>query len=245
MKSPQSASKPHKGPATHVHEWILHQTVMPTSINTRLWKHLQLLPPSPHHPILTNHTCPEEGPLTVLCGDLHHHPKGTIDTIDLIGASITVVYVTPPGMRDLHRSEAHHTPFLQLPKWPQYRLFRQYLKQTAQAAGHTLPGSHNRKASYRGLRKQHPCPVPATPPYTATDSKHEPVPPVTGPVAPLTLPLAPNEAKHTETTVIHHEAKWRIPKHHMIAQDLPNVPHDSQSMPRTCWAYDPNAPYTS
>ena len=32
--------------------WILHQTGMPTSINTRLWNGLQLLLPSPHHAIL-------------------------------------------------------------------------------------------------------------------------------------------------------------------------------------------------
>ena len=32
----------------------------------------------------------------VLCGDFHHHPKGTINTIDLVRASITVVYVTLP-----------------------------------------------------------------------------------------------------------------------------------------------------
>ena len=69
---------------------------MPTSINTRLWNHLQLLLPSPHHAIVTKHTCPEEGPLAVLCGDLHHHPKGTIDSIDLVGACIRVVYVTLP-----------------------------------------------------------------------------------------------------------------------------------------------------
>ena len=48
--------------------WILHQIGMPTNMNTRLWNHLQLLLPSPHHAILTNHTCPEEGPLAVLCG---------------------------------------------------------------------------------------------------------------------------------------------------------------------------------
>ena len=65
-----------------------------------------------------------------------------------------------------------------------------------------------------------------------------------GPVPPLTLLLAPNEAKPTQTTVIQHGAKWRIPKHHMTARDLPRVPHDSQSMPRTCWACDPEAPTT-
>ena len=86
----------------HRHE---HAPVEPTAA----------LLPSPHHAILTNHTCPEEGPLAVRCGDLHHHPKGTINTIDLVGASITVVYVILSQMRVLHHSGAYHTPFLQLP----------------------------------------------------------------------------------------------------------------------------------
>ena len=98
------------------------------------------------------------------------------------------------------------------------------------------------EAAYRDFKKQHPRPIPATPPYTPTGSKHEPVPPVTGPVPPLTLLLARNEAKPTQTTVIHQGAKWRRPKHHMTARGLPKVPHNSQSMPRTCWACDPEAP---
>ena len=138
--------------------WVLHQTGIPTDMNTRLWNWLQLLLPSPHKAILTNHTCPEEGHLAVLCGDLHHHPKGTIHTIDLVGASITVVYVTLLQMRVLHHSRAHHTPFLQLLEWPQYRLFHQYLTQTARAAGHTLPGSRDMRAAYRDFKKQHPDP---------------------------------------------------------------------------------------
>ena len=224
--------------------WILHQTGMPTNINTYLWNHLQLLLPSPHHAILTNHTCLEEGPLAVLCRDLHHHPKGTIDTIDLVGASITIVYVTLPQMLVLHHSRAHLTPFQQLPEWPQYHLFHQYLTQTARAAGDTLPRRKDMKAAYQDFEEQHPRPVPARPPYAPHGSKHEPVPPVTGLVPPLTLLLAPNEAKPTQTTVIHHGAKWRIPKQHMTAQDLPKVPDNSQSTPRTCWACDPEAPTT-
>ena len=100
------------------------------------------------------------------------------------------------------------------------------------------------RTAYREFTKQHPRPIPATPPSAPTGSKHEPVPPATGPVPPLTLLLAPNEAKPTQTTVISHGAKWRIPKHHMTARDLPKVPQDSQSMPRTCWACDPEAPTT-
>ena len=97
------------------------------------------------------------------------------------------------------------------------------------------------KAAYRDFHKQHPRPIPATPPYAPNGSKEEPVPPVTGPVQPLTLLLAPNIAKPTQTTVIHLGAKWRIPKHHMTARDLLKVPHDSHSMPRTCWACDREA----
>ena len=208
-------------------------------MNTRFRNHLQILLPSPHHAILTNHTCPEEGPLAVLCGDLNHHPKGTINTIDLMGASITVVYVTLPQMQVLHRSGAHHRSFLQLPAWPQYRLYGQYPTQTARAAGHTLPGSKDMKAAYWDFEKQHPRPIAVTPPYAPNGSKHEPVPPVTGPVPPLTLLLAPNEAKPTQTR---HppRGKRRTRKHHMTVGDLPMVPHDSQSA-----CCDPEAPHST
>ena len=158
--------------------WILHQTGMPPIMKTRLWNHLRLLLPSPHHAILTNHTCPEEGPLAVLYGDLDHHPKGNINPIVLVGASITVVYITLPRMLFLHHSGAHHTPFLQLPEWPQCRLFHQYLTQTARAAEHTLPGDKDMQTAYPDFKKQHPRPIPATPPYAPNGSKHEPVPPV-------------------------------------------------------------------
>ena len=49
-------------------------------------------------------------------------------------------------------------------------------------------------------------------PHTPIGSKHEPVPAVTSQVPPLTLLLAQDEAEPTQTTVIRHEAKWRIPK---------------------------------
>ena len=138
--------------------WILHQAGMLSHMDTHLWNHLQPLLPSLHHAILTNDTCPEEGPLPVLFGDLHRHPKGTINTIDLVGASLTVVYVTLPQMRVLHHSRAHHTLFLQLPEWPQYRLFHQYLTQTTRTAGHTLPGSKDMKTADRDFKKQLPDP---------------------------------------------------------------------------------------
>ena len=167
--------------------WILHQTCMPTNMNTRLRNHLQLLLQSPHHAILTNDTCPEEGSLAVLCGDHHHHPKGIIHTIDLVGAFITIVYVTLSQMRVLHHSIAHHSSFLQLPEWPTYRLFRQYLTQPPRAAGHTQPESTDMRAAYRDFKKQHPLPIPATPPSAPTSWKHKPAPPPHGP-SPTTNP---------------------------------------------------------
>ena len=118
---------------------ILHQTGMPTNTYIRIRNDLQLLLPSPHHAMLPNNTCQEEGPLAVLSGDLHHHSKGTIDTMHLVGASSTVVEVSLPQMRVLHRSRAHHNPFLQLSAWLQYRLFHRYLTQMARTTGDHLP----------------------------------------------------------------------------------------------------------
>ena len=171
------------------------------------------------------------------------HPKGTINTIDLFGASITVVYVTLSQMRVLHHSGAPHAPFLQLSEWPPYRLFCQYLTQTAWATGDTVPENQDMKPAYRDFKKQ-PYPVPPLAPYTPAGSTHKPVPLVTGQVRPLTLLLAPNKAKPTQTTVTRHGAEWRIPTHHMTTQDLPAVPHDSRHMLRTSWACDPSATTT-
>ena len=67
------------------------------------------------------------------------------------------------------------------------------------------------KAAYRDFKKQHSRPIPATPPYALNGSKHEPVPRLTGPVPPLTLLVAPNEAKTTQTTIIHQRSPTRSP----------------------------------
>ena len=100
------------------------------------------------------------------------------------------------------------------------------------------------KSAWGDFKKQHPRPTPATPPYASTGSTREPVPPVAGLVPPLTLLPAPNKARPTQTTVIVHAAKWCKPKHRMTARDLLKIRHDSQSMPRKCWACDPEAPTT-
>ena len=101
---------------------------------------------------------------------------------------------------------------------------------------------HRHASSLPRLQKKAPPTHPSNTALRTQRLKTRTCHPVTDPVPPLTLLLAPNEAKATQTTVIHHGAQWRIPKHHMTARDLPKVPHDSQGMPRTCWACEPEAP---
>ena len=43
------------------------------------------------------------------------------------------------------------------------------------------------RAAYRDFKEQHPRPIPATPPYAPTGSKHEPAAPGDGP-SPTTNP---------------------------------------------------------
>ena len=182
--------------------WVLHQTGLPTDMNTRPWNHLQLLLPSQHHAILTNHTCPEEGPLAVLCGDLHHHPKGTIHTIDLVGASITVVYVTLP--RNAGPAPQRGTPN------PPFYSFSNGLNTAFSTS--TSRRRHEQRDTL--CRKAKTCVQPTEVSKSNTPDpfqRHRPTHP------PLTLLLGPNEAKPTQTTVIHHGAKWRIRKHDMTA----------------------------
>ena len=190
---------------------------MPTNDNTRIWNHLQLLLPSPHHAVLTNRTCQEEGPLAVLCGDLHQRFKGTIDNIDLVCASIIVVYATLSTIRVPHTSRTQHTSHLQFPDWPQYCLFNGYLTETAQATWNHLPDNKDMKTAYRNFRAHHPYPVPVTARYTPIGLKHEPVPRLTGQVQRLTLLLAP---KRGQTHADHrHPAQSRV--------TLTKTPHDN------------------
>ena len=100
------------------------------------------------------------------------------------------------------------------------------------------------ETAYGESRAQQPHRIPAAVPYTPIGWRQECISPVTGKVPPLTLLLASNEAKSTQTTIIHHGAKWRISKHHMTPQDLPTVPKDYKQMLRTCWACDPNPAIT-
>ena len=218
---------------------------MPTNTNTRIQNQMQLLLPSAHHAILTNHTCQEKGPLAVLCGDLHHHPQGTIDTIDLVGASITLVYVTLFQTRVLRHSGAHLTPFIQLPTWPQYQLFSQYLTQTARNTGNRLPDNKDMKTAYRDFSAQYPNLVPTTIPYIPMGSKQESCPPGDG-QGPATNPtIGP---KRGQTRTDHHNPPRGNVAHTRTPHDTPSPASgpqkNFQQMPSTSWACDLNASTT-
>ena len=118
---------------------------MPTGTGTSILNHLQLGLPAHRRAIFTKQNCEETGPLAVLCGDVQRHQKGTIDTINLVRASVTIVYVTLSETRVLHHIGARLAPFLQLPAWPRYRLFHQYL--TARDTGTNLPDKKDKQAA--------------------------------------------------------------------------------------------------
>ena len=50
--------------------------------------------------------------------ETHRHPSGTVETLRLVGATITIVYITPTQMSVMARGGAHHAPFLSDLQWP-------------------------------------------------------------------------------------------------------------------------------
>ena len=96
--------------------WILAQQSVPTSVNTGIRTQLQLLLLQHTHAILTNHHCHQQGPLVTRNTDIQRHPAGKVDTLRLVGATITIVYITPTQMRVTAQCAAHHAPFLSDPQ---------------------------------------------------------------------------------------------------------------------------------
>ena len=47
--------------------------------------------------------------------DIHGHPAGEVDTLRLVGATITIVYITPTQMKIMAQCDAHHGLFLSEP----------------------------------------------------------------------------------------------------------------------------------
>ena len=103
--------------------WILAQHGVPTSVVTGIWAQLHLLLLHHTHAILTNHHCNQQGPLVATHNDVQRHPAGEVDTLRLVGATLTIVYITPMQMKVTGQCGAHHAPFLSDSQWPARRVF--------------------------------------------------------------------------------------------------------------------------
>ena len=71
--------------------WILAQHGVSTPVGTGIWAQLQLLLPHHTHAIITNHHCDQQGPLVATHTDIHRRPAGELDTLRLVGTTITIM----------------------------------------------------------------------------------------------------------------------------------------------------------
>ena len=223
--------------------WILAQHDVSASVGTGIWAQLQLLLPHHTHAILTNHHCDQQGPLVATHTDIHRHPAGEVDTLRLVGATVTIVYFTPTQMKIMAQCDAHHAPFLSDPQWPARHVLQAYLRACATKAGRAMPGPKDIETAYTAFQRQHPRPRPSeheTPNDSGT-TQEEPTPSADGWTPPTILLLAPNGHKHATRTVQRHHAPWSIPKHNAPETDVPPVRHSDQGIPRTCWHCRPAA----
>ena len=129
--------------------WILAQYGVPTSVGTGIWAKLQLLLPHHAHAILTNHHCDQQGPLVATQIDVHRHPAGEVDTLRLMGATVTIVYTTPTQMKVMAQCGAHHAPLFSDRQWPARRDFQTYLRTCATKAGCEMAGPKDINTAYK------------------------------------------------------------------------------------------------
>ena len=175
--------------------------------------------------------------------NIHRHPAGEVDTLRLVGATITIVYITPTQMKIMAQCDAHHAPFLSDPQRPARRVFQAYLRVCATKAGRDMPGPKDIGTAYKALQRQHSRPRPSeqeTPNEGSTTQK-EPSPSAEGWSPPTILLLASNAHKHATRTVQRHHAPWSIPRHNAPETDVPPVRHSDQGITRTCWHCGPAA----
>ena len=141
--------------------WILAQHGVSTSVGTGILAELQLLLPHHTHAILTNHHCDQQGPLVATHTDIHRRPAGEVDTLRLVGATVTIVYITRTQMKIMAQCNAHHAPFLSDPQWPARHVFQAYLRACATKAGRVMPGPKDIDTAYAAFQRQHPRPRPS------------------------------------------------------------------------------------
>ena len=182
---------------------ILAQHGVPTSVGTGIWAQLQLLLPHHTHAILTNHHCDQQGPLVATHTDIHQHPVGEVDTLRFVGATITIVYITPTEMKIMAPCDAQHAPFLSDLQWPARRVFQAYLRACATKAGREMLGPKDIDTACKAFWRQHPRPRPSEheTPNDGNTTQEEPTPSAEGWTPPTILLLAPNSHKHATRTL--------------------------------------------
>ena len=166
-----------------------------------------------------------------------------MDTLRLVGATITIVYITPTKMKIMAQCDAHHAPFLSDPQWPARHVFQAYLRACATKTGRDMPGPKDIDTAYTAFQRQHPRPRPSEheTPNDGGTTQGEPTPSAEGWTPPTILLLAPDGHKHATRTVERHHAPWSIPKHNAPETDVPPVRHSVQGIPRKCWHCGPAA----
>ena len=76
-----------------------------------------------------------------------------------MGASVTVVYITPRQMVIMAHCRGHHAPFLASPRWLTRHDFQEYLRTCATKAGWTMPVPKDMDKAYVAFQQQHPGPA--------------------------------------------------------------------------------------
>ena len=206
-------------------------------MGTSIWAKLHVLLLHHTHAILTNHHCDQQGPVVATHTDVHRHPAIDVDTLRLVGATFTIVYIIPTQMRVMAQCGAHHAPFLSGPQWPARHVFQAYLLACATRAGCTMPGPKDINTAYKTFQHQHLRPRPSEheTPNDSSKRQEEPAPSAEGSTPPTILLLAPDGHKHATHTVQRHHAPWSVPKHNTPETDVPPVRHNDQGIPGTCW----------
>ena len=222
---------------------ILAQHGVSTSVGTGIWAQLQILLPHHTHAILTNRLCDQQGTLVATHTDMHRQPAREVDTLRLVGATITIVYITPTQMKVMAQCDAHHAPFLSDPQWPAGHVFQAYLCACATKAGRDMPGPKDIDTAYKGFQRQHPRPRPSeheTPQRRQQD---------TGRAHLVSLRL--DTTHHPATSTKRPQTRYPHcpatpyplvhPKQNAPETDVPPVRHSDQGIPRTCWHLGPAA----
>ena len=94
----------------------------------------------------------------------------------LVGATITIVYITPKQMKIMAKCDTHHAPFLSDPQWPARHVFQAYLRACATKAGRDVrgPRTSTRRTQPSSASTPGPARASTRPPTTAARRRGSP-----------------------------------------------------------------------